>query len=140
MSTLTASSTPSRAANIVLWIVQIGLAAAFLMAGLTKVMQPIPDLAAMMVWPGDVPAWLVRFIGLSETLGAIGLIVPALTRILPKLTPAAGIGLATIMVLAAGFHTLRGEFGALPINAVLGLTAGFVAWGRVSLAPIAPRP
>ena len=63
-------------------------------------------------WPAAVPAPLVRFIGVAEFLGGLGLILPAATRVKPMLTPLAGVGLAVAMLLAAGFHTSRGEFGA----------------------------
>ena len=81
----------------------------------------------------------MRFIGLSEIAGAIGLVLPALTRIKPILTAWAAVGLTTIMVLAMIMHAVRGELGALPMNAVLGGMAAFVAWGRFRWAPIAPR-
>jgi len=90
-------------------------------------------------WPGDIPAWLVRFIGLAELAGGLGLILPALTRIQPQLTPLAGAGLALVMFLAAGFHLSRGEFGFIVPNIVLLALAAFVAYGRWQVAPIAPR-
>lgn len=129
---------PSKALNVSLWIVQVLLAAAFIMAGLMKSTTPIAELAAKMVWPGELPG-LVRFIGVSELLGGVGLLLPALTRIKPQLTALAGAALALVMVLAAGFHVMRGEWSALPINLVLGGLAAFVAWGRFRGAPIAPR-
>ena len=68
--------------------------------------------------------------------GAIGLILPAATKIKPTLTPLAALGLLTIMILAMAFHLSRGEAQALPINMVLGGLAAFVAWGRTKKAPI----
>lgn len=119
-----------------LWIVQILLAAAFGMAGFSKLTQPIADLVPMVgPWAAEVPALLVRFIGLSELLGAIGLIAPALTGIQLRLTPLAAWGLALVMVLAAIFHLVRGEFGIVP-NIVLFALAAFVAYGRTNLVPI----
>jgi len=59
---------------------------------------------------------LVRFIGVSELAGALGLILPAATRIRPGLTPLAALGLSTIMALAMLFHLVRGEPQALPIE------------------------
>ena len=123
--------------NILLWLVQILLAAAFGMAGVMKATQPVDVLAANgIAWAPQVPLVLVRFIGISEFLGAVGLILPALTKIKPFLTPLAALGLLTIMILAMGFHVSRGEAGALPANIVLGGLAAFVAWGRTSKAPI----
>src|SRR5262245_22830625 len=82
-----------------LWTVQVLLAIAFGMAGVMKATQPIEVLAAQMVWPGDVPSALVRFIGVSELLGGIGLVLPAATRIQPRLTPLAAVGLVVVMIL-----------------------------------------
>ena len=93
-------------------------------------------LADTLGWPAAVP---VRVIGIAEFLGGLGLILPAVTRIKPMLTPLAGVGLATVLVLATMFHISRGELGALPIPLILGDLAAFVAWGRVAKAPIAPR-
>jgi len=122
-----------------LWIVQILLAVAFGMSGFNKLTQPVADLVAMTgPWVTEAPELLVRFIGLSEVLGAIGLIVPALTRIQPRLTPLAAIGLAVIMILAAIFHITRGEFNIVP-NIVLFAFAAFVAYGRTQLVPIEPK-
>jgi len=135
----TASSAPSKGLHIALWIVQVLLGLAFLMAGSGKATQPIADLAVRMPWAAHVPEALVRFIGTSEILGGLGLILPAATRIMPKLTGFAGIGLVTVMVLASAFHLSRGEAMALPVNFVLGGLAAFVAWGRLKKAPIAPR-
>jgi len=142
MSSTTATlSAPnsSRALSIGLWVVQGLLAFAFGMAGFMKTTAPIADLTAMMVWPGALPPPLVRFIGGAEFLGALGMILPSVTRILPRLTPLAGAGLATIQSLAIGFHILRGEFNALPINLTLGALAAFIAWGRYKKAPIPAR-
>ena len=125
--------------NVGLWIVQVLLAAAFGMAGVMKTTRPIAELAQSMVWPGDIPAALVRIIGTAELLGAIGLVAPAVTRIKPVLTPLAACGLVTVMFLATVFHLTRGEYFALPINLVLGGLAAFVAWGRWQRAPIAAR-
>jgi putative oxidoreductase len=123
--------------NILLWLVQILLACAFGMAGVMKSTQPVDVLAANgIAWAPQLPLVLVRFIGISEFLGAVGLILPALTKVKPFLTPLAALGLLTIMILAMGFHVSRGEAGALPANIVLGGLAAFVAWGRTSKAPI----
>ncbi len=130
---------PARGYNIVLWIVQVLLAASFGMAGIMKMTAPISDLTAQMVWPGDMPEALVRFIGLSEFAAAVGLILPPLLRIKPMLTVWAAIGLVVIMILAAIFHIARGEMQAVPINLAFALLAGFVAWGRSKKAVIHSR-
>jgi uncharacterized membrane protein YphA (DoxX/SURF4 family) len=123
--------------HILLWTVQVLLAVAFGMAGLMKSTQPIDALVqAGMAWTAEVPFLMVRFIGVSELLGAIGLILPAATKVKPQLTPLAALGLLTIMILAMAFHLSRGEAQALPINMILGGLAAFVAWGRTTTAPL----
>ncbi len=135
---MTDSKSPSKALHISLWIAQVLLAVMFGMAGLMKTFQPIDGLVASgMTWAADVPG-LVRFIGISELAGAVGLILPAALRIKPILTPVAAVGLLVVMILAAGYHLSRGEPGA-STNFVLGAIAAFVAWGRFKAAPIAPR-
>ena len=125
--------------RIALWTAQVLLAALFLMTGGMKVflspaeiVKAVPDFAAL-------PLGLVRFIGIAELAGAIGLILPAVTRIAPSLTPLAASGLTVVMILAALFHISRGEFPQLGFVILLGALASFVAWGRYKRAPIAPR-
>jgi uncharacterized membrane protein YphA (DoxX/SURF4 family) len=130
---------PPKALLVALWIVQLLLALAFGLAGVMKTTQPISDLATSLVWPGVVPPALVRFIGASELAGALGLVLPATTRVKPFLTPLAAVGLVTVMLLAMVFHVSRGEWSALPINLVSAALAGFVAWGRFKKAPIQSR-
>ena len=125
--------------NKVLWVLQILLALAFLMAGAMKLVTPIADLGVQMGWVNDVPVWLVRFIGLAEVLGALGLILPAATRIQPILTPVAAACLALVMILAALTHITRGEFAEVMPNIILLIMSAFVAYGRFKLAPIAPK-
>jgi hypothetical protein len=67
------------------------------------------------------------------------MILPSALRIKPVLTPLAGAGLVVIMCLAVLFHLSRGEAAVTPVNLVLGALAAFVAWGRYTRAPIAPR-
>jgi hypothetical protein len=125
--------------KIALWIVQALLAVAFGMAGTMKAFTPGPELIEAMPWVGEAGLAVARIAGFAELAGAIGLILPAVTRIKPSLTAWAGVGLATVMVLAAGFHLTRGELFMLAPNSVLGAMAAFVAWGRFRKAPITPR-
>ena len=126
--------------NIGLWVAQVLLALVFGAAGVMKLLQPIEALAAMMTWVTVTPELLVRFIGLVELAGALGMILPAVTRILPFLTPLAALGFTVIQVLAIGVHATLGETAtSLPVNLVLLALALFVAWGRTSKAPITPR-
>lgn len=120
----------NKAIHISLWIAQGLLAIMFLMAGVMKISQPIETLAQSLPWVNSTPTGLVRFIGLSEFLGGLGIILPSILRIKPFLTIWAAIGLALVMLLAAIFHGVRGEFSAIGMNFVLFLLAIFVAWGR----------
>ncbi len=116
--------------NIALWVVQALLALAFLMAGFMKVFRPLDQLAKSMGWVKAVPPALVRLIGVAELTGALGLVLPALTSILPWLTLLAAVGLMIVMVCAAVFHASRREYQAIGLNFVLFLLAALVAYGR----------
>lgn len=136
---MTVNNKTSKAMNISLWIAQIILAVAFGMAGVSKSFSPIPELAAQLGWPGEIPEFLVRIIGISELAAAVGLVLPSLLRIKPKLTVWAATGLVIVMTLALIFHIVRGEMFAIPINLGFGLLALFVAWGRSKQVPIHSR-
>ena len=125
--------------KVVLWILQVVLAVAFLAAGAMKLTQPLAELAVSLPWTADVPGALVRFIGVAEVLGGLGLVLPAATRILPRLTPIAAAALALDMVFATLFHVMRGETMMAPVTLILVALLAFVAWGRTTRAPIAPR-
>jgi hypothetical protein len=125
--------------NYVLWIVQGLLALIFLFTGGTKLILPIEVLTEQTPLPG----LFVRFLGVAEVLGAIGLILPGLLRIWPVLTPLAASGLV-IIVTGATVLTLA---GVVPVGAamaliplVVGLLSAFVAYGRWRLAPLGRRP
>lgn len=125
--------------HLSLWIAQVLLALLFAGAGSAKAITPLSELAVSLPYTTDLPGWLVRFIGYSEIAGAIGVVLPALTRIKPMLTPLAAAGLSLVMVLATFFHLFRSEFSAIPMTIALGALAAFVVWGRSVKAPIAPR-
>ena len=125
--------------NIVLWVVQVLLAAGFLMAGGMKLMTPHDALAAQMAWVNHFPAFAPKLIGLLEVLGGLGLILPALLRIKPELTPLAGACLALLMVGAFITHLVLGEYGMSLPSLVMGLLSAFVAWGRKKRVPILGR-
>lgn len=126
----------NKAINITLWIAQSILAVMFIMAGLMKATQPVEALTEALPWVANTPLALVKFIGISELLGGLGLLLPSIFRIKPSLTVIAALGLALVMVLAGGFHALRGEFPAIGMNVVLLAIALFIAWGRSKKAPI----
>ncbi|GHB80170.1 DoxX family protein [Persicitalea jodogahamensis] len=134
-----ANQNTSKALNIALWVAQGLLAALFLMAGANKLFLPISELSETLPWASEFPEWLVRFIGISELLGAVGLLLPSLLRIKPFLTSYAAIGLALVMVLATFFHISRGETSVIGMNFAIAAIAGFIAWGRMVKAPILPK-
>jgi hypothetical protein len=89
-------------------------------------------------WISAMPQHLLIFIGVCELLGGIGLILPAMTGVKPKLTPSAAFGLTLVMILAAVFHMVRGEYNFVLINLVLGGVAAVIAYRRLFSRPIAP--
>ena len=116
--------------SIVLWIVQSLLALAFLAAGSMKLMRSKAQLEEQMPWVTDFSPMAIRLIGAVEVLGALGLILPAVTGIATVLTPLAATGLAVVMVGAMVTHVRRNEMAQLAPNVVLLALAVFVAWGR----------
>ena len=119
-----------------LWIIQALLALMFLFAGGTKLVLP-PEVLASMGSPNQIPlpGWFVRFIGVVEVLGALGLILPGLLRIKPWLTPLAAAGLVVIMIGATALTVAADGLAAGVIPLLFGLLAAFVAYGRWRLAP-----
>jgi len=127
-----------------LWILQVLWGVSFSINGFGKIVwykQALWNQALQQVpWLYAVPQDLAIFIGVAEFLGGVGLILPAITGIKPKLTPWAAIGLALVMTLAAVFHIARGEYIFMLINLVLGGVAAFIAYGRLIVKPITPAP
>lgn len=124
------SNTKANQMNIILWIVQILLAAMYLFAGSMKTLQSRETLIPKMPWTKDFSAGTIKFIGISEILASLGLVLPWLTGILPILTPLAATGLGLIMILAAGYHIRKKETGPAVMSLVLFLLAIWVAYGR----------
>lgn len=121
--------------NIVLWIVQILLGLLFLWAGGTKLVLPLE----MLKGPVDFPGWFIRFIGVAEVLGGLGLILPGLLKIKTGLTPLAAGGLVIIMIGATAIGIIGGPISLAVIPLVCGLLAAFVAYGRWRVVPLAAR-
>ncbi len=139
MTATTFQTTPGQPLRIGLWVAQVLVALAFGGIGLMKLTTPLPELAAMMKWPGEYSPAFVRFIGMVDLLGGIGILLPALTRILPRLSVFAALGCAVLQGLAIGFHLSRGEASVLPLNFVLLALSIFVLWGRSRKVPITLR-
>ena len=123
--------------NIALWIAQALLAAIFLFAGGVKLVIPIEEMTKQM--PIPLPGWFLRFTGIVEVLGAIGVILPSLLRIRPALTPLAATGLVIVMIGATVYTLAAGDFASAPIPLVVGILAAFVAYGRWRLTPPSTR-
>ena len=120
--------------NLSLWIVAGLLAAAFLIAGSTKVFIPRKKLAEAPGggWVLDFSAGFVKALGALEILGAVGLILPSLLGVAPMLVPLAALGLGAIMVGAAAVEFRRREFKHVLVNLTYLVLIAFVAWGRIS--------
>lgn len=116
--------------NITVWIIQGLLAAMFAMAGVMKTTQPMEKLEKSLPWVKDFSLPMVRFIGVSELLGALGVVLPMATGILVILSPIAATGLAVIMVLASIYHIRKKEFKEIAFNGFLFAMAVVVAYYR----------
>ena len=122
--------------NLVLWILQVLLAAAFFAHG-WMMLAPPPEIAAQM--NAMLPRWFSLFIGVSEVLAAIGLTLPGLTRIHPWLVTWAAVGIMIVMVSATVLHVARNEIPQALITFLLLAMATFVAYARHRLLPIRAR-
>jgi hypothetical protein len=118
-----------------LWIVQGLLAALFLFAGGIKLILPLDKLTGQVPLPGA----FMRFIGVAEVLGALGLVLPGLLRIRPGLTPLAASGLVIVMIGGIVVTLMGGEITGALISLGVGLASAFVAYGRWRLAPLGGR-
>ena len=116
--------------TIAVWIVSGLVALLFLLAGGRKVTISQEKLPESFTFAEVTGAPLVRVIGVLEILGAIGVIVPAATGIVPILTPIAAAGLAAILIGSIVVHARRGETKVLPVNIVLLVLPAFVAIAR----------
>lgn len=122
--------------NTAIWVAQIILALVFIGSGLSKLVQPYEKLAAQMGYVNDFTPDAIRGIGSLEVLGAIGIVAPALTGILPWLTPLAAGGLVVIMGGAISTHLRRKELPMILFNLVLLALAMFVVYGRLVAVPL----
>ena len=121
--------------NVALWILQGLLGALFLFGGIFKLVMPLDAMKG----PIEFPGWFLRFIGVAETLGGLGLLLPGIFRIRTGLTPLAAAGLVIIMIGAVGTGLKIGDPVAALIPGVVGILAAFVAYGRWRVAPLRER-
>ena len=122
--------------KILLWVLQVLLALAFLAHG---VMLLVPPQAIAEQLNASLPRWFQVFLGVAEVLAAIGLTLPGMTRIQPWLVPLAAAGIMFVMVSATIFHLMRGEVSSAITTIVLLAMATFVAYMRWRVMPIQPR-
>jgi len=118
--------------NVLLWIIQALLALLFLFAGIVKLVIPIAAMAKQTGLPGG----FLRFIAVCETLGALGLLLPGITRIKTSLTPLAASGLVIIMIGATWVSVAKVSIPSGLFPLAVGVLAAFVAYGRTKLAPL----
>lgn len=116
--------------NIFLWILQALLAALFALSGLGKAFQPKEKVLAKAPALADYAPATIRFIGVTELAGAIGLVLPAAVGIATVLTPLAALGIAVLMALAAVVHVRRREAQGVAVTLVLCLLSVVIFWGR----------
>ena len=124
------SARPSKGLNLGLWIAQGLLALMFVGGGVWKLVTPIPQLAALIPWAGQVSPALLYTTATFDLLGGLGVLLPSLTRIKPGLTVLAAVGCAALQIAAILFHLSRGEAANTPFNFLLVGLSLFVAWGR----------
>lgn len=138
VSSLPSTRKQSGPLNIGLWIAQWLFAVSFVGAALMKLAMPITQLAAMWPWTGELAPNLVRLLGVIDLFGGLGVLLPSLTRIQPRVTVATAVACIALQLCASVFHASRSEFSALPVNVVFIAIAVFIAWGRWSGHPIDP--
>lgn len=125
----------SKRLHITLWVAQFVLGLTFSMAGIMKLITPVSELKIALSWVNEMAEWVI-VIGVAELLGGIGLLLPSLLNIYPRLSAFAAVGLLTIMILAASYHLIHQEFSSIPINIIFGSLSYFIAWGRLKAVPL----
>ena len=121
-----------------MWVLPIVLGVCFGFVGVKRFTVP-PGPPAPMAWMQELSPGLHYFSGSAESLAALGLILPRVTHIQPRLTHPAALGLVLAMLGAAAWHVGRGETTRILLTSVLALLAGFVAYGRWRLKPLSAR-
>jgi uncharacterized membrane protein YphA (DoxX/SURF4 family) len=122
--------------NIMLWVLQVLLAVAFLAHG-WLFLSPPPEIAVQM--NASLPRWFQLFLGVAEVLAGVGLTLPGLTRIMPWLVTWAAVGIMIVTVSATAYHLMRGEISSAAVTLLLFAMATFLAYMRHRVLPIAVR-
>ena len=118
--------------NVLLWVIQVLLALLFLFAGGVKLIMPLAAMAKQI----GLPAWFLRFIAVCEVTGALGLLLPGITRIRTGLTSLAASGLVIIMAGATWISATKVSLRSALVPFVVGVLAACVAYARTRLAPL----
>ncbi|MER6973153.1 DoxX family protein [Nocardioides sp. NPDC000445] len=121
--------------NIALWIVAGVFAFGYIAGGIVKQTMPYEKYAAKLGWPEDFTPANVRFMGVVEVLGGIGLVLPGLVSVAPILVPVAASGMALYMAGAITERIRRGEYKELVGDLVFLAAMIFIAWGRFAIEP-----
>jgi uncharacterized membrane protein len=135
-------STNSKRAKLLdalLWLTQSLLALTFFGGGVWKLITPVRELAAMIPWAGQVSPAFLYATASFDILGGVGVILPAITRIAPRLTVLAAVGCALLQASAIVFHFWREEAANTPFNFLVLTLCLFLVWGRGVAAPLRPR-
>jgi DoxX-like family len=135
-TTATQSTPPRKLLGAFLWLAQAALALVLISGAYMKLGMPLEQAIKEVPWVGELPG-LAKFTGLVDLLGGLGILLPALLRIQPRLSVLAAVGIIALQLLAMGFHLMRGEAMVLPFNVVLLALAVFVLWGRTRAVPFA---
>lgn len=139
MTTLISTPAPTapvhRRAHRALWVLQWLLGISLVVAGVFKLSLPADQAVEMFPWAADGPV-LFTMTSVLDVLGGLGVILPSLTRILPRTTVLAALGVVLLMLSAVVFYLARGEASEIVVNLVLAAVAAVIAWGRWRIAPI----
>jgi len=139
MTSLSQAAIPRPRLNKPLWIAQWFLALTFVGGGVWKLVTDVSELASKMPWMGEVSPAFLQATAALDLLCGLGVLLPSLTRIKPRLAVLGALGCVGLMAGAIIFHVQRGEAANTPFNFFLAALAAFVAWGRLRKAPIVPR-
>ncbi|MPR36290.1 DoxX family protein [Salmonirosea aquatica] len=131
-------SNKSNTLHILLWVAQILLSVSLVGGSMVKLFLPADELAVMWPWTADNPS-LVKLTGILDLLAGIGLVVPSLFRIRPRLTIFAAYGTLVLMIAAITFHVMRGEASQIGANIFFAILAAFIAWGRQTKVPLVSK-
>lgn len=137
MATIVSGSVANeRLLHFAVWIGQATLAFFFTVTASLKIALDPERLVEIMAWTGGMPMAAVRTFGALELLGAVAVAAPAVTRTPQRIVGYAALAFLTLMASAAVIHIAREEYRMVLLNLAVGLVATFVAWGRLTHAPL----